>query len=98
MNARTKDFTSELNQYGSNSINNNNNNGEYASNNSSPINSNSNISHRDTSSSFLRYSFVDGFSSYSESSRSKKFEKLRSKKLVADLFMLAGHLEEAMKT
>jgi len=91
MSARTKDFSSDLNQYGGNSIN--SNNGAFLSNNPTSINNNN--THRDTSSGFLRYSFGD---SYSESSRTSKFEKLRARKLVADLYMLAGHVEEAMKT
>ncbi|ORX44842.1 hypothetical protein BCR36DRAFT_585957 [Piromyces finnis] len=97
-NARTKDFSSDIYQS-------NNTNGYFVSNNSSFINNStpgnrsrsSSTSNRDSSSSFLRYSF-EGLSNYSESSRTKKLEKLCSRKLIADLYMLAGHIDEAMQT
>ncbi|OUM56855.1 hypothetical protein PIROE2DRAFT_18362 [Piromyces sp. E2] len=97
-NARTKEFSSDLYQNSSSP------NGTFMSNNTSFINNtpsnrsrSSSTSNRDSTSSFLRYSF-EGLSSYSEASRSKKVEKLCTRKLIADIYMLAGHIDEAMQT
>jgi len=99
-NAKTKEFSSDLYQSSTGSPN-----GAFMSNNSTFINNStpgnrsrsSSTSNRESTSSFLRYSF-EGLSSYSEASRSKKLEKLCTRKLIADIYMLAGHIDEAMQT
>jgi len=90
LNARTKDYSSDLNDpYPGNH--------PQSSSNSTSSNTRRRSSSASNSSSFLRYSF-EGLSSYSESNRQKKLDKLCVKKLMADLHMLAGHLDEAMAT